>query len=533
MTSKELTEDTVSITQLSSLFSMLLTLSLFCQSTLNQTNATSTEKSMEPVEDHQTACKVSPQHFADLSGRYSVHFSLPPQIDRLSLLPNELLDHIFDLAYSIDTPSTGALSKRLLPFHITGIYRRIHLAKGHNIDQLIRTIHKSEKLGQLVQSLQLRRVSGTPVTTSGNFEIGGFLYLLTRLDSLDLSDDEHGWLYKITSYESCGYLPRLRHIISAPDYHSLFPLLAFTAFPALRSLSVIDYEVDAGPHDTQYQSPLQFLTHLDICGLYADDLSIASFCVLCPSLTHLTLRCKSPDFFPLLRYLPSTLVELRLESTNEETDQFCDRGLPHFKHLRHLHLGPGMFTYSLPIYLLDLEQLESIELGEGRVSLGGMRRLILELPSLRRLGLDLIKAGAIGTRMEVDQGAELQGKQVPTEDEWIARDWDVPDFDASDGEGFTTEAVQVMLQLAREHDVEVKGSILEAIEVMDVCSLEFANVAIYRSYCDKAFDVYREAHQHGLTARLPPLNLDSLDPNNLRLVKTDLPDEGWFALTLE
>jgi len=73
---------------------------------------------------------------ARLSERHSV--ALPsPQIDRLSLLPNELLDHIFDLAYSIDTPSTGALWKHLLPFHITGIYRRISVTKPEKLATLV------------------------------------------------------------------------------------------------------------------------------------------------------------------------------------------------------------------------------------------------------------------------------------------------------------------------------------------------------------------------------------------------------------
>jgi len=58
MISIKLTKDLVSITQPPLLCSLLLTLPLSRQSTSIQTNATSTEKSMEPVENHQMARKV-------------------------------------------------------------------------------------------------------------------------------------------------------------------------------------------------------------------------------------------------------------------------------------------------------------------------------------------------------------------------------------------------------------------------------------------------------------------------------------------
>ncbi|GAA5897717.1 uncharacterized protein JCM6883_006794 [Sporobolomyces salmoneus] len=76
------------------------------------------------------------------------------KIDRLSLLPNELLDKIFDYAHTLDQPSTGPLSKRLLPFLITGIYRRIKVSKVTKLLRLAAKLNAEPHLGEGIRTLQ-------------------------------------------------------------------------------------------------------------------------------------------------------------------------------------------------------------------------------------------------------------------------------------------------------------------------------------------------------------------------------------------
>jgi len=115
----------------------------------------------------------------------------------------------------------------------------------------------------------------------------------------------------------------------------------------------------------------------------------------------------------------------------------------------------------------------------------------------------------------------------------IAGDWVIPEFDSQEDGDFTLEGAREMLREAEEMGIEVEGSIIRAIEVMDAYHLEIANIAIYRCFRDKTFNHYLDVHTQNLHARVPLLELASLDPDQLKLVKTDLPDEGWFALSLE
>jgi len=485
---------------------------------------------MKIVEDHQIARKVS-SNDSLASALDSIHFSLLPQIDRLSLLPNELLDHIFDLAYSIITPSTGALSKRLLPFHITGLYRRIYLTKRESISMLIDRIKNLPDLGELVLHLLLSKASGDKVPPFETVEIDQFFSRLVRLESLDLDHDPYGVLRALVASMSSSKLPRLRHLTSSVSSDFEHPLLDFTAFPTLQSLTVIDYNSEDGAYDTATLPHLPLLTHLTVAGLYADDLSIASFCNLCPSLTHLTLECGSPVYSDLLKLLPVKLLRLDLACPSLGTDDLCERHLSRFTHLQHLVLDAGMFTTNLSSHLINLRSLEILELGEGSISTSEMSDLFNKVP-INRLKLDLTQ-GKIGYRLEVDENGSAGGRWVPGEGRLIAGDWVIPEFDLQGDGDFTLEGAREMLREAEEMGIEVEGSIIRAIEVMDAYHLEIANIAIYRCFRDEIFIHYSNVKEQNLHARLPLLDLNSLDSTRLKIRKIQLEEEGWFALTLE
>jgi len=365
-------------------------------------------------------------------------------------------------------------------------------------------------------------------------KIEHFFRQLVHLESLDLGKDRYEWLDKLSSsHDSASPIP-LHDITCGASSLSHQPLVGFTTFPTLRSLHVTAYDDEYEAFDTSGHSSLPLLTHLTISGVYAESLSIASFCILCPALTHLTLNGTSPDYTSLLEILPTSLVsiELRFVNSHYGDEAPCDQELSRFTVLQHLSIGSSLFSYDLPTYLDNLVALESLELGEGHVSTDGLIGLLTKLPSLRHLKLDLFE-GFIGTRLEIDATGRTEAKGLPAEGKEIADDWVVPEFASFEDDGMTLEAARKMLGEVQDAEVQVEGAIHEAINLMDAYYLEIANIAIYRCFRNKTFDPYMEVRTHNLGDRLPPLNLDSLDPNNLKLVKTDLPDEGWFALSLE
>ncbi|GAA5840062.1 hypothetical protein JCM5353_008104 [Sporobolomyces roseus] len=361
-------------------------------------------------------------------------------------------------------------------------------------------------------------------------EIEQFFRQLVHLEWLDLGVDRYEWLDKLSaSHNSASPIP-LHHIRSAASSGSR-PLLLFTSFPTLRSLHVTTYEMKYPAFDTSSHTSLRLLTHLTISGLYAESLSIASFCTLCPTLTHLNLNCTSPNYPPLLQILPSSLVNLELDSRGTHENEFCDRELSRLTALRHLSIGHHIFSYDLPTYLHSLLALETLELGKGRISTDGMRELFDKVPiNHLKLGLTV---GEIGYRLEVDERGSAEGRWVPGEGRLIAGDWVAPEFDLQDAGDFTLEGAREMVRVAEESGIEVEGSIIRSIEVMDAYYLELANIAIYRCFRDKTLDHYLDVKKQNLQDRLPPVDLDSLDATRLKIRKIELEEEGWFALTLE
>ncbi|GAA5835747.1 hypothetical protein JCM5353_002468 [Sporobolomyces roseus] len=440
------------------------------------------------------------------------------KIDRLSLLPNELLDHIFDLAYSIDTPSTGALSKHLLPFHIIGSYRRISLTKPHNIVRLIQTVNRHPNLGRCIEELVLDcdvPLNG-PTSSISEVEVVHFFSHLERLNGLFIgaASSVAQVVLEHASTSQVWFLPALRHLQVPTTYIQDTPFVDYTSLPTLESLSIVDHDGHDGHFLVHDFPPLPDLWDLTLCGSHADDLAIVDFCSLCPALTHLTLSSYLPHYTPLLRELPTTLLwlELRLEGDEAGAAQHCDQVLPRFQLLEHLILDDYLYSTELPTHLASLARLEYLELGYGYPSLQGIIALIdgtTRLPSLQSLELHLFYTEA-GTRLDVDDKGGIVG------------DWDLD------------HGLQVPQDwVAEENGVDITGSIVESMEIVDSYFLEIANIAIYRCFRYNTLEPYSKLQDRGLGSRLPALDLESLDPNNLKLIKTELPDEGWFALTLE
>ena len=143
----------------------------------------------------------------------------------------------------------------------------------------------------------------------------------------------------------------------------------------------------------------------------------------------------------------------------------------------------------------------------------------LKLVNLESLVLDCIPSGWKGKRL----GHDL----VPTPGDW-SRTWGVPGFN----QRFEEDDTRTLGAVGPENGVEITGSTLEAIVVLDSFYLEEANENVYEAFKTKSLKGLIEP-SNGRRNRYPALDFDKLDPNNLKLVKIDLPEENWFALSLE
>lgn len=91
-----------------------------------------------------------------------------------------------------------------------------------------------------------------------------------------------------------------------------------------------------------------------------------------------------------------------------------------------------------------------------------------------------------------------------------------------------------MRRAARKKGIRIGGDLCQLLNKAEACLLEIANSVIYRSFRDKNLQYidYFKALHPDLSQRFPRIDTKTLDPDNLRLVRTDLPLEKWFMLSL-
>ncbi|GAA6013431.1 hypothetical protein JCM11491_006076 [Sporobolomyces phaffii] len=473
-----------------------------------------------------------------------------PQLDRLSSLPNELLDHIFDLAHTLDYPSTGAISKHLLPFHISGLYRRIHLEKLSNFGQLIRKVSREREYGERIRSLKIDQdLQGLILRESfPSDNVASFFQSLSRLEDLDLAEDNFDWDEDdnglLEAFDEASFLASetVMPSVVALRVEERFPVLWLRAFPSLVRLEYVQFNEPFNEvPDPRDNLVLPNLGYLSFTGTYADHWSIAAYCLLGPSLRHLRLCVEDncADYRPILPLLPTTLVNLELESDQRYEPEPCDDLLPRFTRLERLSLGQGEFSPNLPLYLASLSHLKELRLGEGKFSIDQFLPLVsgpTRLPSFRKVTFDYPAEFKIGSRLELDDDGSIRGVRSPGEGSHIGQDWFLPEFDFDDGvtDGFTPRRIRDLVQVGRREGIKIDGNIFRALESADAYLLEVANVTVYGTFRDGDLTHIAALKRGGPTrcGRLPSLDLDALDPENLELVKTDLPDEWWFQFSL-
>jgi hypothetical protein len=145
------------------------------------------------------------------------------------------------------------------------------------------------------------------------------------------------------------------------------------------------------------------------------------------------------------------------------------------------------------------------------------------LPNLKSLALDAIY-GEYGTFVDVDD--DLAAANLSLDETW----WIEPDWTM-----WEIPEVEELLEVAEANGVDVEGEIFEALEVEEGAEVERGNRLVLRMYHTKSFQEYLDVQNErpSPVVRLPSIDIDSLDPEKLKLVKTDLPEVGWYQLSLE
>ncbi|GAA5987502.1 hypothetical protein JCM5350_003104 [Sporobolomyces pararoseus] len=259
-------------------------------------------------------------------------------------------------------------------------------------------------------------------------------------------------------------------------------------FPRLERLKLWDHEQTRYGHLLTHLShaPLS-LTHLDLHSAIVELQPWSSYDYILPRFSKLerlgiSLASLPDSFSPRLRQLPhlSTLC-------------LCTPTSPSFVGL-----------YTVP----TVNDLISLIEGPERIE------------TLKFLEIDFVE-GKMGKRAGPENLTGLASRGFA-----MRHDWSRPDF----GDWSISE-LERLREIGQLNGVVVRGSTYKAIAIESAYLLEEANRVILEVLWKKSFEPYNRLRLTGKNNRLPILYIDELDPENLKLVKIELPEEDWYQFT--
>ncbi|BGP15547.1 hypothetical protein JCM10213_001362 [Rhodosporidiobolus nylandii] len=449
-----------------------------------------------------------------MDGASDPEAQLPPPRDYLSSLPVEILSEIFKLAYTPEHPSAGPLSRALLPFDRSSRFRRLEVKSAQQLRGLMQVAESNEGLFRLVKGLEISGVDGAsgqpsarPITDR---QLKAFFATLTSLKYLSLLEGTATLAHLVlTSPFARSYLPSLVHLavftpLESKNPFNPSPFRYLSLFPSLTSLQVTtlmeERALRALRTSKKASPPLPSLQELTVISAGSDLPLVLPLLDACPALRRLTLHTQTayPNYPSLLApFKHKANIESLTLRTSPFYDGFsnsCDALLPSFPNLKHLYLGEGTFSTSVFAAIRTLPRLTS--LGFGRGALPSVKELSAltdgdtRFHQLKTLTLDCV-AGKIGWRTAKDGHGQLH----PEADEnWhTGPGWDIPQFSPPNG-SFHDRDVEKLLEKAKENGVEVKGSAVEAVEVMNSWYQELGDAAVAYAFDTGDFEELREMY---------------------------------------
>ena len=454
-------------------------------------------------------------------------------MDRLSSLPPELLLTIFDLAHNTLEPLTAPLSKSLLPYYRQTLYRRIQLTTVDSFYSLLDSIRASSSLGTLVRELDIFRGFRYPSSVDFHDIIGSFP---------SLKSVKTGYVSSLRYVRQDLAFPPIEHLSYECGYPATEDLDTLSRLK-LRTLEIHFHRpVDLTNYPPPCLPKLETVEEVTLWSHRSDrdtfiwTSAFAKFVTDCnPNITSLRLcDFRYPDYREFLSNMSSCasrIASLTLDHCDcgfmQRFDAFsCDHLLPQFINLSYLSLGAGTTGNSLYINLRRLSQLTSLRLTDNaHLPLEPKQFLTLaqgptRLVSLQRLILDCFGVES-GRRINPEDQIVPSVSQSMMNDGWSMFSLGY----------FSLESLTELIVACEENGVAIEGEGAFILEAMANFDLEEANRSVLRCIQLKSLDAVK-TYYNG-SARFPHIPIDNLDPQNLKLVKTDIPEKNWFRLSLE
>ncbi|GAA6018700.1 hypothetical protein JCM11491_001269 [Sporobolomyces phaffii] len=246
-----------------------------------------------------------------------------------------------------------------------------------------------------------------------------------------------------------------------------------------------------------------------------------------------------PDLRKILPLLPPTLQSLRLDTRKEPgRPTFCDPFLPQFRQLRRLDLADGCFSPSIDTTLAQLPNLVAIRLGHGTAHYRGLASLAsgpTRLVALKSITLETATSvfGDLGgDRTRAPSDPSFSAPSALTLDHHLS-EWVSPSEFLPDPVGLRT-----LMEACKSSGVKLGGTLFHLFKPLEEWYIEANNRAVLRAAAsgrDRDFRRLRRIQSDALQragVSLPSFDLDSLDPDRLEVVETELPEKEWFVLSL-
>ncbi|BGP15553.1 hypothetical protein JCM10213v2_003532 [Rhodosporidiobolus nylandii] len=361
-------------------------------------------------------------------------------VDRLSLLPVEVLDDIYALAY--DWPyyrPKGPPSRLFLPLHLKHVYRDVQVQSGRAFVKLVKALKVHTERGRMIRRLWLNiEYFGKGEAMPSKSKLLSFFARLPNL--LDLSVLER--------HESA---PLTLLLLSATFPHHFLPNLARLMLANAEDL------LPSIPNITRFD----LLAYVPQMPLVVP--LINSF----TALRAVSLRSifEEASVSQALAGLPSHLKSISVSLWGRCEDP-CDHVLSRFSSLEHLSLGRGTFTPDILTTLRTLPSLTSVRFDEDAFLDTAKLLSFVQGPQrfeqLNTLALDIVH-GRRGPRIAANGGKLYPGARPP---HYLSPMWIEPRFTPPGGI-FHEDNVREVIEKARENGIEVKGSVLGALEMLD------------------------------------------------------------------
>ncbi|BGP15677.1 hypothetical protein JCM10213_006152 [Rhodosporidiobolus nylandii] len=429
--------------------------------------------------------------------------------DRFSSLPVEILAEIFRLAYEDGQPSSGPISRALVPFDRASRCRRLAVRSTGQLQALAKVLEAGQ-MGGWVKDLELENVDEGGRAPMTERQLKAFFASLPHLARLDLGAGCAALLRAVLSRSIArASLPRMTTLSfeAPPDWKNPFEpslLSQLTSYPALEALQISStktwYDVYRVKLAKKKPDRLTNISKLTLHGRGVDLPVISRIIQACPFLAHLTLLTKTqhPNFEPILPLLPANLKSLELKTLAffDDFSQPCDALLLRFTSLEHLYLGEGTYGGTIFDTLRALPSLTSLGFGKGAIVDEKQLIALLEgpkrLPTLKRLTLDITE-GKRGYKLK-ENDYRLHPNHADDPDS-IGPGWVPPRFTGSSGsdEGpFSERAPPRIMEAARAGGVVATGTAFEAVRILDEWYDELGLSQMMAAFETGNFDRMRE-----------------------------------------